>query len=563
MAKIVSLNSREVYNRQKEVGAVYRSELASELTDLGFRIERKGDNFQLSGVPQEICDQYSTRRQQIKQAMNEHGTHGAKAAEIAALDTREAKQGVPDSVLLKQWQGEMAERGFTAASLEALRNKGHAQDLPAPSMPSHEEFLQKLTANHSTFSKHDAWREASVAAQGITDRHGVANYADEFLSSSKEVLRLQHRENGAIRFTSREMFELERGMIADAKTLQASDVHRIDSDRLKVAIKNFESRKGFSLSDDQRNALGAMTQGGDFVTIQGAAGTGKSVSMEAAADAWREQGFRVRGMAPSGKAAAELGNANIESQTIAAALLKNQPWIDDKGQQRQPSDPFTSRDVILVDEAGMVDSRTMARLTTAARESGTKLVLIGDTKQLQAIGAGGAFNAQQQALGGASAELSTVQRQKTEWGRDMVIAARSGEMADALGYLRERNALHIAENQQAATATTVQIWRENYSHVRAGSSFILANTNAEVKTLNDAAREQLKRDGLLGGYGIETNVENREGASLGKREFLESDRVVFGRNAKLSTGAEVKNGQTGSIEGIVMADDGQKSFGSM
>lgn len=558
--RVVSLNTRELYQRQKEAGAVYRAELANELRGLGFDVERKGDNFRMSGVPQDICDQYSTRRDQIEQAMAENGAHGAKAAEVAALSTREAKQGVPDSVLLKQWQGDMAERGFTADSVEALRGRERTPDSPAPSMPSHDEFLQKLTANNSTFSKNDVWREAAVAAQGVTDRHGIAGYASDFLAKSPDVLRLQHRENSTVRYTSREMHELERGMVGDAGALRASVAHRIDGPALGKAMGDFEARKGFALSADQRGALAAMTQGGDFATVQGAAGTGKSASMEAAADAWRASGFRVRGMAPSGKAAAELANANIESGTIASALMKNQAWTDDKGQQRPPADPFTANDVLLVDEAGMVDSRTMAKLTAAAKEAGAKLVLVGDTKQLQAVGAGGAFNAQQQAAGGADAELSTVQRQQSEWGRNMVTAARRGEAAEALGYLHERDALHIADDRQAAMKTVVEKWRANYSHVRPGSSYMLANTNADVRSLNDAARAQLKADGLLGGHGTETEIENRDGASLGKREFLEGDRVVFGRNAKLSTGAEIKNGQTGTIERIQMADDGQQHF---
>jgi conjugative relaxase-like TrwC/TraI family protein len=559
--KVVSINGGELYRRQKEAGAIYRAELADGMKKLGFDVERKGDNFRLSGVPQGICDQYSTRREQIKDAMDERGTHGAKAAEVAALDTRSAKQGVPDSVLLKQWQGEMAEKGFTAESVEALRGREKAPDSPAATMPSHDEFLQKLTSNNSTFSKNDVWREAAVAAQGVTDRHGAANYAQEFLSTkSPDVLRLQHKENGAIRYTSREMFDLERGMIADASALRDRTTHQIDSSKVDGAIDAFQKRKGFDLSPDQVAAIHAATTGGDFVTIQGWAGAGKSTGAEAAADAWRSQGFRVRGLAMEGIAAEGLAGANIESTTIASAMMKNQGWTDDKGRQRPPADPFTKNDVLLVDEAGKVDSRTMAKLTAAAIDAGAKVVVVGDTKQKQPIGAGGAFNAQQKEYGGADAELTNVQRQKEQWGRDMTTAARNGKATEALGYLHERDALHISDSRAGAFQSTVDKWRENYSHARLGSSCMLANTNADVKTLNDAAREQLKRDGVLGGHGVETEIENREGSSLGKREFLEGDRVVFGRSAKISTGAKVVNGQTGTIESINMDNDGQQHF---
>jgi conjugative relaxase-like TrwC/TraI family protein len=559
--KVVSLNTRELYQRQKEAGAIYRAELADNLKGMGFDIERKGDNFRLSGVPQDICDQYSTRREQIKDAMDARGTSGAKAAEVAALDTRSAKQGVPDSVLLKQWQGEMAEKGFTADSVEALRGREKAPDAQAATMPTQDEFLQKLTANNSTFSKNDVWREAAVAAQGVTDRHGAASYAQDFLATkSPDVLRLQHKENGAIRYTSRGMFDLERGMIADVNALRGSTEHSVESAKVDGAIDAFQKRKGFELSPDQAAAIHAATTGGDFVTIQGWAGAGKSTGAEVAGDVWRSQGFRVRGMAMEGKAAEGLAGANIESSTIASTMMKNQGWTDDKGRQRPPVDPFTKNDVLLVDEAGRIDSRTMAKLTAAAREAGAKVVVLGDTKQKQPIGAGGAFNAQQKAFNGADAELTTVQRQKEQWGRDMTTAARNGEMAEALGYLHERDSLHIKDDKAAAMQSTVEKWRASYSHARPDSSCMLANTNADVNALNNAAREQLKKDGVLGGYGVETEIENNQRASLGKREFLEGDRVVFGRNAKLSTGVKVVNGQTGTIESINMDNDGQQHF---
>jgi len=558
---IVSVNNKDTYDRQKEAGAIYRTGVADGMKGLGFDIERKGEHFELAGVPRDICEQYSTRRGQIEDAMKELGTSGGKAAEIAALSTRKNKQSVPTDELLDRWQGEMAEKGFTAESVEALRGREKAPDSPAAAMPTQEEFLQKLTANNSTFSKNDVWREAAVAAQGVTDRHGAASYAQDFLATrSPDVLRVQHKENGAIRYTSREMFGLERGMIADVKALRGSTEHSVESAKVDGAIDAFQKRKGFELSPDQTAAIHAATTGGDFVTIQGWAGAGKSTGAEVAGDVWRSQGFRVRGMAMEGKAAEGLAGANIESSTIASTMMKNQGWTDDKGRQRPPVDPFTKNDVLLVDEAGRIDSRTMAKLTAAAREAGAKVVVLGDTKQKQPIGAGGAFNAQQKAFNGADAELTTVQRQKEQWGRDMTTAARNGEMSEALGYLHERDALHIKDDKASAMQSTVEKWRASYSHARPDSSCMLANTNADVNALNNAAREQLKKDGVLGGYGVETEIENNQRASLGKREFLEGDRVVFGRNAKLSTGVKVVNGQTGTIESINMDNDGQQHF---
>jgi len=280
--------------------------------------------------------------------------------------------------------------------------------------------------------------------------------------------------------------------------------------------------------------------------------------LEVAADAWRSAGYRVRGLALQGKAAAELEGSNIESTTIHAALLKNQEWTDEKGKLHAPSDAFTANDILIVDEAGMNDSRLTAKLTAAAREAGVKLVEVGDTIQLQAIGAGGALNAKQKEFGGADAELTTIQRQNEAWSKEMVTQARHGHAAEALKYLFDRNALQIDDDKETALESTVGAWDLHYSHARPGSSFMIANTNADVNILNEKAREKLKKDGILGGVAIETGVENRAGASLGKREFLESDRIVLNRNAKLQDGTQLKNGQTGSIESIEIDQNGEQ-----
>jgi len=223
---VLAVNSRELYQRQKESSGVYRASLADRLQKLSLEIERKGDNFRIAGIPQAVCDFYSTRRKQIVESLNEKGLSGAKASEIAALDTRQTKNStVKDAELLEKWQSEMAEMGLTAADIDNLRTAARDPDKPVLTMPTQAEFLQKLTEKNSTFGEFDVWREAAVAAQGVASEEGakklIENYAKDFLSTrSPDVLRLQHKENAAIRYTSREMYDLERKMIIDSRALQ-------------------------------------------------------------------------------------------------------------------------------------------------------------------------------------------------------------------------------------------------------------------------------------------------------------------------------------------------------
>src|SRR5690606_19221274 len=148
---------------------------------------------------------------------------------------------------------------------------------------------------------------------------------------------------------------------------------------------------------------------GGVACVQGAAGTGKSFALGAVNDAFQNAGHRVRGAALAGKAAASLEEGSgIKSQTLHS-LLKD--LTDNK-------DRLTAQDVVVLDEAGMAGSRQMAELLKSAETVGAKVVLVGDSRQLQPIDAGGAFRALSERLG--AAELSDIRRQRESWAQDMV-----------------------------------------------------------------------------------------------------------------------------------------------
>jgi hypothetical protein len=148
--------------------------------------------------------------------------------------------------------------------------------------------------------------------------------------------------------------------------------------------------------------------------VIGDAGTGKSFSMKVAREAWQAQGFNVRGAALAGKAADELqAGSGIESRTLASLEFA---WKNGK-------DKLTSRDVLVIDEAGMIGSRQLGRVLKAAEQAGAKVVLLGDDKQLAAIEAGAAFRAVVQHVG--AAEITEVRRQKHAWMREPASSLRA------------------------------------------------------------------------------------------------------------------------------------------
>ncbi len=109
---------------------------------------------------------------------------------------------------------------------------------------------------------------------------------------------------------------------------------------------------------EQRAAFEHVTDGRDLGIVVGYAGAGKSAMLGVAREAWESAGYQVRGLALSGVAAENLESGSaIPSRTLAS--LEHQ-WA-------QGRDALTARDVLVIDEAGMIGSRQMERVVSAAQ----------------------------------------------------------------------------------------------------------------------------------------------------------------------------------------------------
>ncbi len=262
-----------------------------------------------------------------------------------------------------------------------------------------------------------------------------------------------------------------------------------------------------------------------------------------AREAWEDAGYTVRGAALSGIAAENLeSGSGITSRTIASLEYA---W----GRDREQLGP---RDVLVVDEAGMIGTRQMGRLLSAADQAGAKVVLVGDPEQLQAIEAGAAFRSISERHG--AAEITEIRRQRGAWQRDATRWLATGRTSEAIGAYREHGMVHAADTREAARANLVEGWDRQRQAEPGLTRMILTHTNAEVLALNGEARERLRTTGDLGD---EVAVQ----AERGERQFAIGDRIMFLRNER---GLGVKNGTLGMIQAVssermdVRLDDGRQ-----
>jgi Ti-type conjugative transfer relaxase TraA len=431
-------------------------------------------------------------------------------------------------------------RGIAGEDGEAERAEMHreiARGNGARIIADPSRGLDAITHQQSSFTRRDMAKFVHRHSDGLDQFNEVMGA----MQGAPDLVELGKDARGEDRFTTRQMIEAEQRLHRAAERMAERERHEVrDADR-KAALARAEAR-GLVLSSEQAEALAHVTSGRDLGVVLGHAGTGKSAMLGVAREAWEAAGFEVRGVALSGIAAENLeSGSGIASRTIASMVHS---W-------HQGRDLLTSRDVLVIDEAGMVGTRQLERVLSHAAEAGAKVVLVGDPQQLQAIEAGAAFRSIHERHGGA--EIGDVRRQREDWQRDATRDLATGKTGQALGAYRAHGMVHEARTREQARDDLIERWERDRQASPDLRRIILTHTNDEVRALNEAARQRMRAAGDLGN---EVGVVVERGA----RAFASGDRVMFLQNER---GLGVKNGTLGTVEQVsaqpmtVQTDDGR------
>ena len=416
-----------------------------------------------------------------------------------------------------------------------------------------EQVLTIITGEKSVFDRHDV---ARALHRAINDDAQEFQSAFAKVMASPALVELQpermNPETGEVeraRYSTREMVEIESGMIESAQRMHGSRDHGVDQrhvaraiDRQDAAIQRSAGDASAGLSDEQRRAIGHITGPERISAVVGFAGAGKSTMLAAAREAWEAEGYRVHGAALSGKAAEGLEESSgIQSRTLASW---SRGWENDRHQ-------LGRGDVFVIDEAGMVGSRQLSRFVTEAEARGAKIVLVGDHEQLQAIGAGAPFRAIAQEIG--HAELSEIRRQRVDWQREASVDFATHRTAEGLAAYRDRGDIRFSETGEGARGEIVRDYLADRDARPDGTRVAMAHRRADVRAINDAIRSELQERGELARASVPGEGEGKDtGARVfqtndGQREFAPGDRIVFLENNR---DLGVKNGGLATVERV-------------
>jgi conjugative relaxase-like TrwC/TraI family protein len=411
--RLVAIDSRTWPRHQREVGAAYRTELARELSTLGFSVERgtgRGERyFELAGVPRPLLDRWSSRHHQVQAAIRDRlstterdlraviaeGGPGAADAhdrlelllangQLAPAEerlmgtiTRADKVAVTAADLDAEWRRTARGIGFTPERVEVLRRQEREPLTPA----APDRVLDALTEFDATFPAREARAVALERSAGIPIEDALRPLVE--LRDTREILRLADG-NG----TTREHRAREQTTISTAKRVIKHRIAALDLDAVVAQADRLDRElhgRGGRLSDEQRQAIMLACSDRQLVMIEGQAGTGKSTALTGIARAHRDSGRDIvvtsTAAVAAERLARDLRHAGVDTRHYSLAALQS---AITHGTVR-----LGPQTTIIHDEAALASTREQHALLAAVESSGARLIAVGDPQQNPPVGAGG------------------------------------------------------------------------------------------------------------------------------------------------------------------------------
>lgn len=546
-----SIEGASLFHHKMELGAMYRAELAMNVRELGYEVERThmDGRFNLKGVPKSVLDAFSTRSRDIRAALEGYEHQNAKTAAVATLMTRDHKTTVDRAVLHQGWRerGEKLGLDKRIPSMEPVSaDKGEELRLAQEAV---DYAIRHLSERASTFSLSDL----RTTANG----YGVGQFRprtlDAAITADARLIPSKHPGHSGLEFvTTKDAIDTERETIA---AMQAA----------KNTVRPFmsfpEINRGLEhtiLNDGQKNAVRALLSGTDrIVGIQGYAGVGKTTLLNAARELAENKDYEVMGLAPSASAAKTLAQeADIASQTLQKFLGRHDGYAHGRGTEEglaRIQEEYRNK-LIVVDESSLAGTRQMRdlfRIVGALRPA--RLLLVGDAKQLDAVDAGKPF-AQLQVHGMKTVKVDEIVRQKNPELKTAVHAAIAGDVRKAFAKIGD-NIVEAEKPEKsepgawdrALAKAAFEAWNALPEDKRDATG-IAAPTHAIRQEINALVREQLEREGRLSGPEIAIDALKSAGYTAAEKgrakNYFPGDRVIFNRDM-----GEVKQGEVLDVAG--------------
>jgi len=521
-----ALQERSLFQSQQYATSVYRSELAMRLQGLGYEIERgKYGQPEIKGYTQKYLDASSPRREQIKNHLHEIGREGAGAAQVAAHRTRDSKEIRSPEEVLQRHRELAAQHGHQADCVVALARE-HAQ-LHTPHSDKTEQQAVTYARNH-VFERSAVQDERSILQAAISRSMAQATYEQVRHEFAQRVQRGEFVVIGPVEgraaplYTTAEMVRMEQEIIGRMQSGNQRTYNdpMLVAPPLRIAIEDRHTE----LSRAQRELVDDIFVSREkIVGFDGVAGSGKTTTLAVIREGAEAEGYRVEGFAPTSRAAQKLSEAGIETSTLQRHLARGeQPGT---GHKR----------FYVLDESSLASTRQMHEFMERlhARD---RVLLVGDTRQHEAVEAGRPF-AQLQEAGMRTVRLEEIVRQKDPELKQAVEQLARGQVGAAVDNLNRQGRVHeVKEHEERITAIAREYAKSP------GSTLVVSPDNLSRSEINQRIHAELQSRGIVSKdeHSVQTLVPRQEmtGADRSWAQQYQVDDILRYSRSSRETGIQ-------------------------
>ena len=462
-----ALQNGAMRTRARYYEAVFHSKLSDRIHRLGYPIERRGEaHWEIATVTRRLIERFSSRTRQILAMAKELNlTNPASIAELGAKTRAKKARDITLEQLHEHWAEKLTEDEI-AAIADADGGEG------SPPITPDRALTHGIAHCFERESVVEDWRIKEAAL-----RFAMGSVTPEQIDAAFDsVAWLTHTDDERrVWVTTQEVLDEEQWLIQHARAGRGTCLPLGDPDR--VIPPRRVGHQIVHLNAEQQAAVRHIWSSFDrIIAIRGVAGVGKTTLLQ---EAMRGMSKKIVALAPSAEASrGVLRDAGFADADTIQMFLSNETM------QKKARDQ-----VILVDEASLVGTRTMIRLAKLAEKLNARILLVGDSRQHHAVERGDALRVLEKYGGIVPAEVSYILRQRGIY-KEAVQRLSRGEVDKGLAKLAAMDAIREIADPDERYGQLAKDYVEAVN--RGKSALVVSPTHAEGRTVTDAIRQQLK-----------------------------------------------------------------------
>lgn len=490
--EIRSVQPLELYRTQQYATAIYRTHLAEKLQVLGYQVDvdQRTGAPEIKGFSKEYLQEASPRREEVKKEAQEMKARleqdGSVVKEGAGLNQAAART---DRLSKRYDHGQMRRRALEMdARYDNQAKRTVREAIERGSLRFSQDDITKRAQEAVTFARDNATeREAvtdmrKVMADALRRNIGLTTYEAVATELHQRVERGEFveiiRERKPREATTQRMLAMEKSNIQTMLDGQGRTNPIVGNDP-RHPVDAIAETQQLRLNDNQRTAVEQiLTSRDQIIGLQGGAGTGKTTALSVLREAAQKEGYEVRGFAPTTRATKQLAESGIQSETL-------QKFI-----RRRQEAPTHHNRLFVLDESSLASTRNLHKFF-ARLEASDKVLLVGDSRQHQAVEAGTPFE-QFQKHGMTTVALSEIVRQRKPELKRTVERLSAREMSAAIDSLEQQGRIKEITDTRRRLKVIAAVYCRSSEN-----TLVVSPRNRERVQLNSLIHKRLQRDGKV------------------------------------------------------------------